>query len=79
MVELAEKIESLALPSNLYRYTTLGLYIKLLEKLQPQLIVNWQYFLGKDKELNSDESKVEINLLAAKAPDEESQPLMKYY
>jgi hypothetical protein len=55
-------------PSVLNRYTTLVIYIKLLEQLQPQLVVNWQYFLERSKQLNSNESKVEINLLAAKAP-----------
>lgn len=72
MIELVEKLGSLSQPSILYRYTTLGLYIKLLEKLQPQLIVNWPYFLERNKELSSNDSRVEINLIAAKSSPEQA-------
>lgn len=79
LVELAQKLEPLSQPHVLYKHTALGIYIKLLEQLQPQLIVNWQYFCERNNELASQESKVEINLLAAKAPPDLAQSLMKYY
>jgi len=45
LVELTERLEPLVVPNLLYRYIVLALYIKLLYQFQPQLIVNWQYFL----------------------------------